>query len=92
MTMRSQTKYVLPANGCVKLNPSLRRFLKRRSVIDPVIGHIKNDEKLGRNYLLGEEGNRINGPFRERGTQYPKAPKSFIVFSFLNGCLKIVFS
>ncbi|MCL2000890.1 MAG: IS5 family transposase, partial [Planctomycetes bacterium] len=39
---------------------SLRRWRKRRSAIEPVIGHMKNDGRLGRNYLLGKEGDRVN--------------------------------
>jgi len=30
------------------------------AAIEPVIGHIKNDGRLGRNYLKGAEGDRIN--------------------------------
>jgi len=34
--------------------------MKRRSAIEPVIGHMKNDGLFGRNYLAGEEGDRVN--------------------------------
>ena len=33
---------------------------QRRSAVEPVIGHMKADGKLGRNYLLGELGDKIN--------------------------------
>jgi transposase, IS5 family len=39
---------------------ALRRWLKRRSAIEPLIGHMKNDGSLGRNYLAGVEGDRVN--------------------------------
>ncbi len=42
------------------LTPTMKRELKRRSAIEPMIGHAKNDGRLGRNYLLGHEGDRIN--------------------------------
>ena len=42
------------------LTPQMKRELKRRSAIEPMIGHAKNDGRLGRNYLLGHEGDRIN--------------------------------
>ncbi|MBQ7738959.1 MAG: transposase, partial [Desulfovibrionaceae bacterium] len=32
----------------------------RRSSIEPVIGHVKNDFRLRRNYLKGEIGDSIN--------------------------------
>ena len=34
--------------------------LKRRSAIEPVIGHMKTDGHLGRNFLLGADGDKIN--------------------------------
>ena len=37
-----------------------KRELRRRSAIEPMIGHAKNDGRLGRNYLLGHDGDRIN--------------------------------
>jgi len=39
---------------------TIRRELRRRSAIEPVIGHMKSDGLLGRNYLKGREGDRIN--------------------------------
>lgn len=38
----------------------MKRELKRRSAIEPMIGHAKNDGRLGRNYLLGVDGDKIN--------------------------------
>lgn len=46
--------------GWRKLPQSLRRWLKRRSVVEAVIGHSKNECRLARNYLLGTEGDKIN--------------------------------
>jgi IS5 family transposase len=37
-----------------------KRELKRRSAIEAVIGHMKNDGHLGRNYLKGREGDAAN--------------------------------
>jgi len=42
------------------MTPQMKKELKRRSAIEPVIGHMKTDGKLGRNYLLGELGDKIN--------------------------------
>jgi IS5 family transposase len=34
---------------------------KRRNAIEPIIGHCKNDRKVGpRNWLLGQRGDQIN--------------------------------
>lgn len=42
------------------LTPTMKRELKRRSAIEPMIGHAKNDGRLGRNWLLGPDGDKIN--------------------------------
>ena len=39
---------------------SIRRELKRRNAIEPIIGHMKNDGLLQRNYLKGADGDAIN--------------------------------
>ncbi len=38
----------------------LKRSLKRRQAIEPVIGHLKADGLLGRNHLTGTEGDPLN--------------------------------
>jgi len=42
------------------VSAKIRQRLKSRSAIEPVIGHLKADHRLDRNYLLGESGDRIN--------------------------------
>jgi IS5 family transposase len=42
------------------LTPTIRRERRRRSAIEPVIGHMKSDGHLGRNFLLGTEGDATN--------------------------------
>lgn len=42
------------------LSAPLKRWLKRRSAIEPVIGHLKHDHRLQRNHLLGKTGDQIN--------------------------------
>ncbi len=39
---------------------SIKKALKRRSAIEPEIGHMKNDGRLDRNYLKGEMGDMLN--------------------------------
>lgn len=46
--------------GFKKLVWSVRRWYKRRAAIEPLIGHMKNDGHLDRNYLKGIEGDKIN--------------------------------
>lgn len=42
------------------ITATIKRELKRRSAVEPVIGHLKNEGRLGRNYLLGRQGDKIN--------------------------------
>jgi len=39
---------------------ALRKDMRRRSAIEPIIGHMKQDGLLGRNYLKGSIGDKIN--------------------------------
>ncbi len=38
----------------------LRRDIRRRSAIEPAIGHMKNDDRLRRNWLKGTEGDAFH--------------------------------
>ncbi|TDH58205.1 IS5 family transposase [Dankookia rubra] len=42
------------------VTPTIRRERRRRSAIEPVIDHLKSDGHLGRNFLLGTEGDAAN--------------------------------
>ena len=42
------------------MKPSEWRWFKRRSAIEPVIGHMKNDNRMDRNYLKGTDGDKLN--------------------------------
>jgi transposase, IS5 family len=42
------------------LPPTIRRELRRRSAIEAMIGHMKEDGRLGRNHLLGAAGDAMN--------------------------------
>jgi IS5 family transposase len=42
------------------LTPTIRRELRRRNAVEPVIGHMKADGLLNRNFLLGADGDAIN--------------------------------
>ena len=77
-----QAKVHLARKGIRKVKPSLRYWLKRRSAIEPVIGHMKNDGHLGRNYLLGVEGDKINAILCGAGHNIRKLLRAFLFFLF----------
>lgn len=43
-----------------RMTPTIKREMKRRAAIEPVIGHIKNEHRMDRNYLLHAAGDAIN--------------------------------
>ena len=42
------------------LTKAVKRALRRRAAIEPVIGHLKNDHRMGRNFLACAEGDANN--------------------------------
>ncbi len=50
--------YVAHTRGIV--SPTIRRELRRRNAIEPIIGHLKSDGLLERNHLKGAEGDAAN--------------------------------
>ena len=57
---------------------SERRWLKRRSAIEPVIGHLKSDCRLDRNHLKGTQGDRINAMLAGAGLNFRKLLRAFL--------------
>jgi IS5 family transposase len=47
-------------SGTRRLSYALKRHLRRRSAVEPEIGHMKSDGLLGRNFLKGMQGDAIN--------------------------------
>lgn len=68
--------------GWRKLPRSLRRWLKRRSVVEAVIGHSKNECRLARNHLLGVEGDKINAILRGCGYNIRRLLREFIFWLY----------
>lgn len=42
------------------VNGVIKKELRKRSLVEPIIGHLKSDGYLGRNYLKGELGDKQN--------------------------------
>jgi hypothetical protein len=43
-----------------RVTPKIKRELRRRSAVEPVIGHLKDDHRMGRNYLWHRSGDATN--------------------------------
>lgn len=59
-------------SGRRNLRPPLARKLKRRQSIEPVIGHLKADHRLRRNFLKGELGDVLNAVLAAVGFNFRK--------------------
>jgi len=55
-----------------------RKWLKRRSAIEPLIGHLKEDHRLSRNHLLRKTGDRINAIMAACGFNLRKLLRAFL--------------
>jgi transposase, IS5 family len=49
---------------------AIRREMKRRAAVEPVIGHLKDGHHLGRNHLKGRDGDRINAVLSAAGYNF----------------------
>jgi len=62
--MVNETEIVLPKKALKKDNryqrDKKRKQCRRRAAIEPIIGHLKSDFRLSRNFLKGEIGDHIN--------------------------------
>ena len=57
-------------------------WFKRRSAIEPIIGHTKSDHRMDRNYLKGEEGDRINAILAGCGFNIRKLLRAILLWLF----------
>lgn len=64
------------------LKRSLKLWLRRRSAIEPVIGHLKRGHRMERNHLLGKEGDRINAILSGSAFNLRKLMRAFFLFIF----------
>ena len=63
--------------GWRKKKASVRKWFARRSSIEPVIGHCKQDNRMNRNYLKGVEGDKINALMSACGFNMRKLLRKF---------------
>ena len=43
-----------------RVTKAIRREMRHRAAVEPVIGHLKDDHRMRRNHLKGRDGDRIN--------------------------------
>ena len=74
----SDVKVHLPGRRKRKSSRSLRKWLKRRSAIEPIIGHLKHDHRMDRNYLKGKAGDKMNALLAGSGFNIRKLLRAFL--------------
>ncbi|CDM56852.1 IS5 family transposase [Rhizobium sp. T136] len=53
-----------------RLTPAIKRQMRRRSAVEPVIGHLKSEHRMDRNYLAGEQGHAVNAVLAAAGYNF----------------------
>jgi IS5 family transposase len=64
-------KFRLWISGQVRrVTAAIRREMKRRAAVEPVIGHVKAEHRMDRNHLKGRGGDRINAALAAAGYNF----------------------
>ncbi len=53
-----------------RVTDQIKRELRRRSAVEPVIGHAKGEHRMGRNHLAGQQGDAINAVLAAAGYNF----------------------
>jgi transposase, IS5 family len=53
-----------------RVTKPIRREMRRRAAVEPVIGHVKAEHRMGRNHLKGRDGDRINAVLAAAGYNF----------------------
>jgi transposase, IS5 family len=53
-----------------RVTPKIKRQMRRRSAVEPVIGHLKSEHRMGRNYLWHRQGDAINAVLAAAGYNF----------------------
>ena len=70
---------IVPRNK-KKASRSLRKWWKRRSAIEPIIGHQKSEHRLDRNRLGGILGDQMNPILSACGFNFKKLLRAFLLY------------
>lgn len=53
-----------------RVTKAIRREMRRRAAVEPVIGHLKDDHRMRRNHLKGRDGDRTNAVLAAAGYNF----------------------
>ena len=66
------------------VTPRIKRELRRRSAVEPVIGHLKAEHRMGRNYLAHRHGDANNAVLAAAGYNFRR------LIRWLNDFLRLI--
>jgi len=58
-----------------RVTPAIKREMRRRSAVEPVIGHLKDEHRMGRNYLAHRNGDLNNAILAAAGYNFRRLIK-----------------
>src|SRR5204862_5841386 len=78
-------KFRVFTSGQKRRMTKIKRELRRRSAVEPVIGHLKSEHRMGRNYLWHRQGDAINAVLAAAGYNFSLLIRSLklLLFRFL---------
>ena len=62
-----------------RVTGAIKRELRRRSAVEPVIGHAKAEHRMGRNFLKGAHGDAANAVLAAAGYNFRRLLAWFAV-------------
>lgn len=74
----------LPANATAYLKQKMRKLFRARAGIEPIIGHLKHDHRMARNYLSGNIGDNMNTMLAAMGFNLMKMLKRLKIYRLEN--------
>jgi len=81
-TVLNNTEIHLANKKKKSMKASEWKWYRRRSGIEPIIGHAKQDHRMDRNYLKGEEGDKINAILAGCGFNIRKLIRAILLWLF----------
>ncbi|MBY5376648.1 hypothetical protein HFN07_25050 [Rhizobium leguminosarum] len=68
------------------MSERIKRQMRRRSAIEPVIGHLKEDHRMGRNHFAGTIGDAANAILAAVGYNFRR------IVAWIRFCIAIIWA
>lgn len=85
--IKEKTKVHLVGKIPKRATKALRKWMKRRAAVEPIIGHLKSDYRLNRNHLKGKAGDHANVVLAAAAYNMAK----LLAWFYCVQCFKVIF-